>query len=110
MAQHWHEARFGDVRVQSRNGEHEFTVEVHLGGLDLEAIRVELFADQGDDGEPSRHVMTRGRPLGALGGAAHEYSASVPDSRPSSDYVPRLVPHHPAARTPLEANEILWQR
>jgi glycogen phosphorylase len=34
----------------------------------------------------------------------------VPASRPATDYTPRLVPYHPDARVPLEANEILWQR
>ena len=109
LSAHWREARFGAVRVDTREGEHHFTVDVHPGGLHADAIRVELFADSVQDGEPLRHMMTRGRALeGSDGG--YEYTASVPVSRPAGDYTPRLLSHHPEARTPLEAAHILWQR
>ena len=36
---------------------------VYLGSLDPEAIRVDLYAEATDGGEPERHVMTRGRTL-----------------------------------------------
>ena len=109
LSAHWREARFGAVRVDTREGEHHFTVDVHPGGLHVDAIRVELFADAVHDGEPLRHMMTRGQALeGSVGG--YEYTASVPVSRPAGDYTPRLLSHHPEARTPLEAAHILWQR
>jgi starch phosphorylase len=37
------------------------------------------------------------------------YIASVPSSRPASDYTVRIVPAHSAANVPLEAAQILWQ-
>lgn len=120
----WGEARFGPTRVETHSGRHEFIVEVHLGGLDPESVRVELYAEPSngafsDDGEPTRWVMTRARAMGretmgaravegSLGG--YEYEASVPASRDAGDYTPRLVPYHPQARIPLEALDILWQR
>jgi starch phosphorylase len=109
LREHWQEARFGAVRVDTREGQHRFFVEVHLGGLDPDAVRVELFADAPEgEAAPSR-AMTRGRRLdGADGG--WEYTASVAASRPASDYTPRLVEHHPEATVPLEAAEITWQR
>ncbi|HTU02990.1 MAG TPA: alpha-glucan family phosphorylase, partial [Candidatus Sulfotelmatobacter sp.] len=50
----WPEARFGVVRVETRENQHHFTVQVYLGGLNPEAVRVELFADALDGGEPVR--------------------------------------------------------
>jgi starch phosphorylase len=109
LARHWHEVRFGEVRVTTEAGAHRFTVEVYLGGLDPEAVRVELFANPVAMEEPTRLTMTRGEKLEARGNA-YFYNASVPASRSAGDYTPRLVPRHPEAKVPLEAGEILWQR
>jgi starch phosphorylase len=109
LATHWHGTRFRSVRVDTRGGEHHFTVEVHLGALDADAVRVEIFADALDGGEPWRQPMTRGRAPEERR-CAYEYGASVPASRPVGDYTPRVTPYHPDARVPLEAAHILWQR
>jgi starch phosphorylase len=109
LAEHWGEARFGPVHAETRDARHEFAVEVHLGGLDPDAVRVELFAEPADGSEPPRYAMTHGLALeGSPGG--YEYVANVPASRAVGDYTPRLVPHHPEMRTPLEVPYILWQR
>ena len=109
LAADWPEARFGAVHIETREDQHRFTVQVHLGGLNPEAVRVELFADPVDGGEPGRQAMARGRKLDGPA-TGYEYAASVPASRSAADYTPRLVPHHPDAAVPLEATEILWQR
>jgi starch phosphorylase len=109
LTQHWSEARFGTLRVETAAAEHRMRVEVYLGALDPETVRVELYADPADGVEAVRQLMTRGRRLEGPGGR-YEYAASVPASRPAGDYTPRLVPWHPAAAVPLEAPEILWQR
>lgn len=109
LAEHWHEARFGIVRVEKRDGQYQFAAEVYLGGLNPNAMRVELFADSIGGSGPLRQAMARGRSLGGSGGG-YEYAVSVPASRPAEDYTPRLVAHHPEAVTPLEAPQILWQR
>lgn len=109
LAQHWGEVRFGQVTVESRDGEHRFTVEVRLGGLVPEMVAVELFADGVDGGPPVRRRMTR---IGTIPGPAggYEYRVAVPAERPAGDYTPRLVPSRAGVAVPLEANEILWQR
>jgi starch phosphorylase len=110
VTRHWHEARFGEVQVTTEAGDYQFTVEIYLGGLDPEAVRVELFANPiGDAGGPSRRPMARGRKLEAQGNA-YLYTARIPTSRSAGDYTPRLVPYHQDAAVPLEASEILWQR
>jgi starch phosphorylase len=107
---HWHEARFGAVRVETIDGDHRFAVDVDLGRLDPEAVRVELFADPVDGGEPPRPTpMVRGDGLdGPVAG--YRYTGSVPASRPAGDFTPRLIPHNGDAIVPLEATQILWQR
>lgn len=109
LAAHWSEARVGTVKVDTREGWHHFTLSVELGGLDVDSIRVELFADSEDGGESLRHATTPGRNLGGTSDI-YECTVSVPASRPVGDYTARLVPHHADARIPLEAGQILWQR
>jgi starch phosphorylase len=53
--------------------------------------------------------MARGSQIaGAVKGCV--YSAEVPAARAASDYTPRIIPYHPAARIPLEDARILWFR
>lgn len=109
LAAHWSETRFGAIQVETEGSHHTIRVEVHLGGLDPETVEVEILAEPTDGGEPVRQPMAPRRKLDGPG-HSYEYSASVPASRPAADYTPRLVPRHPEAVVPLEAQEILWQR
>ena len=109
LAQHWPDARFGAIRTTTQNAKHHFSVEVALGRLDAEMVRVELYAEAKNGKGPERHAMARGPRLDAPGNA-YEYAARISALRASGDYTPRLMPYHPAAVVPLEANEILWQR
>ena len=90
-------------------GDQRITVQVHLGDLAPEAVRVELYADPRLDGPPERHIMAQGRTLDDAG-AGYEYSVTIPAVRAPGDYTPRLLPSHPDAAIPLEAPSILWQR
>src|SRR6266567_856764 len=109
LAQYWPDARFGTLRTATQDTRHDIGVEVFLGRLDADAVRVELYAEAANGKGPERHVMVRGRKLdGPVNG--YEYSVSIPAVRAAGDYTPRLVPYHPAAVVPLEAHEILWQR
>jgi starch phosphorylase len=109
IAAHWPQARFGALSVEQLGGDQRITVQVHLGDLAPESVRVELYADPRLDGQPERHVMVHGRKLDDAG-AGHEYSVTIPAVRALGDYTPRLLPSHPDAAIPLEAPEILWQR
>jgi starch phosphorylase len=94
--------------VETSADQHVFQVPVYLGGLDPDAIQVELYAESSNGAAPLRQVMTRGERLPDASG--HVYSARVPASHPAADYTARLIPHHPDAAVPLEATQILWQR
>jgi len=109
IVRHWREARFGPMKVDTREAEHRFAVEVYLGALDPESVRVELYADPSDGRPPFRQAMIRGRKLDAPG-EGYVYTASAPASRSAGDFTARIVAYHPHAMVPLEASEILWQR
>jgi starch phosphorylase len=106
LEQKWSGLRFGDVQVETRNGQHVFEVQVYLGELDPNSVRVEMYAD-GDT--PVRQEMQRARQLsGAASG--YVYRATVPATRSPSDYTARVIPRHDGVAVPLEAAPILWQR
>jgi starch phosphorylase len=99
LAGDWGGVSFGALKAESRNGAMHIEVPVHLGALDPGLVQVELFAE--GNGGPLRIVMERNESV---------YSATVQSDRPASDFTPRLVPYHPSASVPIEANEILWQK
>ena len=58
MDQKWAALRFGDLRVETNAGQHVFEVEIYLNDLDPNAVRVELYADGINGGDPVRQEMT----------------------------------------------------
>jgi glycogen phosphorylase len=109
LARHWADVRFGELQVESSAEKHLFRIQVYLGDLPPEAVGVELYADPAQLGGQSRWEMARETAMpGSLKG--YIYSAQVPASRPAADYTPRVIPRHPAAAIPLEADHILWFR
>jgi starch phosphorylase len=83
-------------------------VEVYLGSLDPNSVRVELYADGVDGGDPERHEMIRGQQLPGENG--HLFNVQVPSARPATDYTARVIPYHNSVAVPLEETRILWQR
>jgi starch phosphorylase len=108
LDQAWATLRFGGVKVVSDAGKHVFEVEVYLGGLDPNSVRVELYADGVNGGEPERQEMRRTQPLTEANG--YIFSAQVPSTRQATDYTARVIPQHASVAVPLEAARILWQR
>jgi starch phosphorylase len=108
LEKYWSDLRFGEVKVTSGGGKHQFEVQVYFGGLDPHAVRVELYADGLNGGEPVRQEMLRGQQL--VGAKGFVYRSSVSASRPATDFTARVIPYHSEAAVPLEASRILWQR
>jgi starch phosphorylase len=107
LAADWNGVSFGPLTVESKDGISRFEVAVRLGGLDPDAVSVELFA-QGRNGDgPVRKKMNRGTPLPANG---FLFLASIKSDRPASDFTPRVIPQSTIASVPLEANQIFWQK
>ena len=109
LEQEWPALRFGEVKVETNGEQHVFEVQVYLNDLDPNAVRVELYADGVNGDGPVRQEMKRVRQLaGAAGGYA--YRATVPATRPATDYTARVIPQRSGVAVPLEAARILWQR
>jgi starch phosphorylase len=109
LQQKWASVHFGEVRVESRGGQHAFEVQVYCNDLDPNSIRVELYADGVNGGASLRQEMKRERQLtGTARGYA--YTTQVPSARPPADFTIRAMPFFPGVAVPLEATQILWQR
>jgi starch phosphorylase len=108
LEQKWATLRFGEVKVVSDEGKHVFEVEVYLGNLDPDSIRVELYADGLNGGEPERQEMKLDRQLADTNG--YIYWTQIPAIRQATDYTARVIPKHEGVSVPLETAWILWQR
>ena len=109
LEQKWAALRFGEVKFETRGGQHVFEVQVSLNDIYPQAVRIELCADGVAGASSVRQEMKRVRQLaGAFGG--YVYSAAVSAARPPSDYTARIIPQFAGVAVPLEFNPILWQR
>lgn len=109
LADHWASLSFGELRVETSPQKHSLSVEVHLGELRADWVRVQLYADPLDAEPPFLSEMTPTDSAESSSGW-RIYAADVPASRPASDYTPRIVPSHSGVRIPLEEAHILWRR
>jgi starch phosphorylase len=109
LEQSWPQLHFGQLQVERHEERWHIRVPVYLGMLDPTFVRVELYADAWEGQDVVQAPMVRGEPLsGAVNG--YLYGGCVPATRPAEHFTPRIIPRHPAAHVPLEANYILWQR
>ena len=109
LNQKWDALRFGGTRVDTQGERHVFEVVFHLGDIDPEAVRVELYADGVEGAPPERHEMTRDASANGTAGS-YIFRAVISAARPSVDYTARVIPCYPGVAVPLEASQILWQR
>jgi starch phosphorylase len=105
----WKTLRFGEVTVETTDGQHRFQIRVNVGGLHPDQFRIELYAGStGTTDSTPEIVAACGSSLELSGEVA--FSACCAANRPASDYTARLVPSHMGAMLPLESGQILWQR
>jgi starch phosphorylase len=109
LDQKWSTLHFDTVKVATRDGQHIIEVQLGLHGLDLKAVRVELYADGIKDGPPVQLEMTCLHPLADEAGG-YAFSATVPATRPPTDYTARVMPRCDGVAIPLEDPRILWQQ
>jgi glycogen phosphorylase len=107
--QKWGAVRFGDLRVETRADHHVFEVEIFLNDLDQNAVRVELYADGINGGNPVG-VEMKCAPRLPEASRRFIYHATVSAARQTGDYTARVIPQRPGAAVPLESARILWQR
>jgi len=105
----WHEIHWGALEVHQEDDTWVFRVQLFLGDIDPQWVRVELYAEPVAEEQPIRIVMQQGEALaGAING--YTYQGSVTTSRPGWHFTPRMLPFHPEVQVPLEASQIAWQR
>jgi glycogen phosphorylase len=105
----WGSLRFGNLRVETTVDHHAFEVEIYLNDLEPNAVRVELYADGINGGEPVRIEMKCAGPVANASGDCL-YRATASTARPARDYTARVIPQHSGVAVPLESGRILWQR
>jgi starch phosphorylase len=108
LEQNWAMLHFGEVKVETRDGQHVFEAQVWLNDLDPDAVRVELYADGVNGGAPVRQEMRVHELAGEPGG--HVYRVAVSATRSPADYTARVIPHCDCVAIPLEDARIIWQR
>ena len=79
LAREWSGVSFGAAKVETGNGSARIEIAVHLGRLDPDAVRVELFANGRNGDAPVRKAMDRGVRLPDNG---FLYTAGVEANRP----------------------------
>jgi starch phosphorylase len=107
LEKEWNSMSFGDLQIETRDGQHHFRVEVIFGGVDPEAVQVELFAPDPEN-RARRQPMARGDKLPDREGG-YVFTAQVPATRPAGDCTPRLIPYFSGVAVPLEIPLILWR-
>lgn len=105
----WRKLRFGEMKIEAKGDINSFKVEVFAGELDLNSVRVELYADGVNGAVPLQQEMKRLSPLPGTPGI-QKYGLDLPKTRPAADYTARAIPCFAGAAVPLEASQILWQR
>ncbi len=110
----WGSLRFGEMKVETHDEQHVFEIEVWLGDLDPDAVRMELYADGVTGGAPVRQAMERGRrPAGAPGGYLY---GAIGVGGPSAGGLHRAGDaalrrcRDPAGRRPHPVAAMTWNR
>ncbi len=109
LAQKWATLRFVEVKVETKDGQHLFDVQVYLNDLDPKAVQVELFADGAKGSDPIRQEMKLIRQLVGVAGG-YVYGTRVSATRMATDYTARMLPSFAGVAVPLEETRILWQK
>jgi starch phosphorylase len=107
VARYWNEVHFGALNVNTQDGEITFEVEVCLGGLDPDSVRVELYAEPRYGATEFRQEMhLSGHPVSS---GPYRFSTRTPATRAAGDFTPRILPYH-ALALPTEIRRIKWQK
>ncbi|MCL7422589.1 MAG: alpha-glucan family phosphorylase [Methylobacter sp.] len=103
----WPKIHVAHVEIENSESMYSFRLQVYLGDLTAQDVKVELFAEPTYGDSDNIYEMRIDHELpGAVNGFV--YSVEIPAKRPISDYTPRIIPSHPDVSVPTEAQPILW--
>jgi starch phosphorylase len=108
LAERWADVRIDKMGVETNDGQHDFQLQLHLGDLSPDFVKVEVYADSLPGGPVEHHVMSvEDQEVSSDG---YSFRLRLPATRSASDYTTRVIANNPDAIIPLEAPQILWQR
>ena len=107
MSNHWREIHWGEQYSITTETGFDIEVQVYLGGVPADSVRLELYAAPVQDQLAERIIMVKKSAIvGTIGG--YLYYACVITTRPQWHYTPRVIGWHEQAIIPAECNNILW--
>jgi len=109
MSEAWPDVRFTGCEITSDDQCWRFAASLDLGRLNPDDVRVELFSENPETGEPHAIPMTMQQPPSHPGDAAIYFAITKKD-HPAAHYTPRAFPARRGVITPIEAHFIRWQR
>ena len=102
----WEGIRFGKLEIRNEDNGHYFSIPVHLNGINLSKLLVELYADSVNILPAEKILMTYEIDPDDENGFL--FHAFIPAARSVSDYSVRIIPRDPEISVPLENNLIRW--
>ncbi|TKB07012.1 alpha-glucan family phosphorylase [Desulforhopalus sp. IMCC35007] len=107
LRQHWQGIHWGNLEVHKENDGWSFDVQVYLGGISPDCVKIQLFADRTNDNKSMITEMERGESIpGSVNG--FHYCAKVITQQPANYFTQRVIAAHSEAVIPAEMNLIYW--
>jgi len=104
---HWAQMHFGNVEVEKTDSGWSFRIQVYLGDILPEQVRVQIYAEGVNGGSAEVYNGQCGE---KISGAIHGYcyQVDIDTHRLATDFTPRVLPYHAEARIPAEVSLIHW--
>ncbi|TPW14085.1 MAG: starch phosphorylase, partial [Halothiobacillaceae bacterium] len=107
LRSHWNQLHWGNVELQQQTVGWSIAVQVTLGAITPQCVRVQLYADGGNGLSAVCHDLTQSEAiLGSVNG--YLYRGQIDHQRPAQDFTLRIIPTHPQVAVPMECGLILW--
>jgi starch phosphorylase len=101
LKKYWYDVHFANIEVLQKEDKWSFSVQVYLGELEPDMVKIELYADPQDGEEAVCEPMKREDAIpSAVNG--YFYHAQIAAMRPAEDFTPRVMPYHQEVRVPIE--------
>jgi starch phosphorylase len=105
ISETWPQVRFERLIIDTRRGFHFFCAHIFLNQLDPALVKMTLYCNENEELEMKLVGPVPGAEKGSYAMLGH-----VADTRPASDFTPRVTPFYRGLSVPLEENRIIWQR
>ncbi|MCW3149274.1 alpha-glucan family phosphorylase [Stutzerimonas stutzeri] len=106
LGRHWHELAFQRVELHKQDAGYRVEVELRLGGVHAEQIRVQLFAEARAELPAVAYDLRASGPAGQ----ALLFTGQISGERAAADFTARVVPSdNHGLRVPLELPLICWE-